>query len=246
MVLFGRGEEFADRIRMWAWSLVPIAIAVWSIGGMWIVYFMAVANGSVNISEVFPYISTCGSYPPQSCIFGQVLNVAAILVVWVAFIRYQQVRDLGCHSHLNTASTVLGVLSALGISMVGNFQQSNQFEAHVVGAILAFFVGVAYFWLQTIMTYRVKPRYCGRWVGPLRFLLCTACTVLIIMMGVLHSQNMKGVAAICEWIAAMFLFLLFALFTVEFRHIDGHFFHVQKKVISIPNEMQVSTLTLGV
>ncbi|XP_069494362.1 modulator of macroautophagy TMEM150B [Ambystoma mexicanum] len=231
---------------MWAWSLVPISFAIWSTVGLWIVYFMSVSNGSVNISVAFPYISTCGSYPPQSCVFGQVLNVGAILAVWVTFIRFQQVRDLGCHSRLNIASAVLGVLSALGISMVGNFQQSNQLETHLVGAVLAFFVGVAYFWLQTIMTYRVTPRHGGRWLGPYRFLLCTACTVLIVMMGVLHSQNLKSAAAICEWIAAMILFLLFALFAVEFRHIEGHFFHVQKTVQSIPHQFQVSTVTLGV
>ncbi|XP_030051270.1 modulator of macroautophagy TMEM150B [Microcaecilia unicolor] len=230
---------------MWTWALLPIFLSVWATLGLWIVYAMAVANGSVNVTVVFPYISTCGSYAPQSCIFAQVLNIGAILGLWISFIRYQQIRDYGCHCRLNTVSLILGMLTILGTSMVGNFQQTNQLETHLVGAFLAFFVGVAYFWLQTALTYQVKPRHGGNWIGPLRFCLCLFCTALIVMMAVFHVHNLKTVAAICEWIAAMILFFLYGLFAVDLWHLDGHSFHVQKKRLDMFHEMTSSSATLG-
>ncbi|XP_029440619.1 modulator of macroautophagy TMEM150B isoform X2 [Rhinatrema bivittatum] len=230
---------------MWAWALLPILLTAWATTGLWIVYAMAVSNGSVNVTVTFPYISTCGSYPPQSCIFGQVLNIGAFLGVWISLIRFQQIRDYGCHSRLNTASLILGLLTTLGTSMVGNFQQTNQLETHLLGAFLAFFVGAAYFWLQTALTYQVEPRHGGRWAGPLRFGLCLFCTALIVLMVVFHTQNLKSVAAICEWTAAMILFFLFGLFAVDFWHLDGHFFHVQRKPPGAFHEMQSSSASLG-
>ncbi|XP_053308548.1 modulator of macroautophagy TMEM150B [Spea bombifrons] len=229
---------------MWAWALLPICLSIWAIVGTWVVYVIAVNNGSVNITEQFPYISTCGSYPPQSCIFAQVLNVGAMLAVWISAMRFQQIRDRGFHSHLNSVSLAMGLLTALGTSIVANFQQSNQLETHLVGAFLAFFVGTIYFWTQTVLTFQMKPRGSGRIVGILRFCFSILCTALIAMMIAFFAKSMPSEAAICEWIAAMILFLLYGLFSFEFYSFDGHFVHVMKRRITIPNEMQVSTVTL--
>ncbi|KAM8927210.1 modulator of macroautophagy TMEM150B [Pelodytes ibericus] len=229
---------------MWAWTLLPIILTIWASVGIWIVYIMAVVNGSVNITEQFPFISTCGTYPPQSCIFGQVLNVGAMLVVWVCAMRFQQIRDLGFHSHLNSASLAMGLMAALGTSIVGNFQQSNQLQTHLVGAFMAFVIGNIYFWMQTVLTFQMKPKCAGRIVGGLRFVFSVLCTSLIMMMVVFFVKNMKSEAAICEWIGAMILFVLFGLFSFEFYYLDGHYFHVVKRRTAIPNEMQVSTITL--
>ncbi|XP_060112202.1 modulator of macroautophagy TMEM150B isoform X3 [Heteronotia binoei] len=130
---------------MWVWALLPVLLAVGGSVGFWVVYVMAVANGSVNITESFPYISTCGSYPPQSCIFGQVLNIGALLGVVICCLKYQQLRDYGCNSHLNLAGLIAGLFCALGSSVVGNFQQYNQLETHLFGAFLAFVVACALF-----------------------------------------------------------------------------------------------------
>ncbi|XP_077313604.1 modulator of macroautophagy TMEM150B-like [Lithobates pipiens] len=228
---------------MWAWALLPISLTVWATAGIWIVYAMSVTNGSVNITEGFPYISTCGSYPPQSCIFGQVLNIGAMIVVWTVVMRFQQIRDYQCHSSVNSASLAMGLLCALGTSLVGNFQQSNQIETHLVGALLAFIVGNIYFWLQIVLTYKVKPRHGGSWIGPVRVILCAATSIFIIAMIVCAAFKLPSIAAICEWVVAMSLFVLFGLFAVEFWYIDGLFFHVKKRT-AIPNEMQISTVTL--
>lgn len=59
-------------------------------------------------------------------------------------------------------------------------QQSNQLETHLVGAFLAFAVGVGYFWVQAILTYRVTPRHGGNWIGPIRIFLCAGSTTFLV------------------------------------------------------------------
>ncbi|XP_072444787.1 modulator of macroautophagy TMEM150B isoform X2 [Chiloscyllium punctatum] len=175
---------------------------------------IAVANGSVNITVEFPYISVCGAEPPQSCIFGQVMNVGSFLVIWVCVIRYQQVIDYGYQSVLNIVSLVTGCLCAIGGSLVGNFQ-----------------VG---------LTYKITPRRGGKWMGVIRIICCLICTACLILLPVLHFWKRRSGAAICEWIAAMVLLLLFGLFAVDFRHIDGQCFQVVREKARIQN----STTTL--
>ncbi|KAM4652177.1 modulator of macroautophagy TMEM150B-B-like [Discoglossus pictus] len=204
-------------------------------------YAMAVANGTVNITDSFPYISTCGTHVPQSCIFQQVLNIGASLVLWIVVMRFQQIRDYGCHCHLNSASLAAGLFVALGTYIVGNFQQ---YEAHLVGAFLAFLIGNAYFWMQTALTYKVKPKHGGCWIGPVRFLLSLTCSAFILMMVGFFTQNMNSASAVCEWVIAMVLFLLFGLFAVDFWHIEGLFFHVQKRSKGILNGTCCSTLSM--
>ncbi|XP_038639654.1 modulator of macroautophagy TMEM150B-like [Scyliorhinus canicula] len=225
---------------MWAWSLLPILLAVTAAGGCWAVFGMAMVNESVNITVQFPYISVCGAEPPQSCIFAQVMNVGSFLVTWVCVIRYQQVIDYGHQSALNIVSLVAGCLSAVGGSMVGNFQTVNQIHVHLVGAFLAFFIGNVYFWLQAALTYKIQPRHGGNWIGPVRIICSLVCTVCLCLVVLLHSLKRRTAAAICEWVAAMILLLLFGLFAVDFQHIGGHYFHV----IQEKSRIQNSTTTL--
>ncbi|KAM6452556.1 modulator of macroautophagy TMEM150B isoform 3-T3 [Liasis olivaceus] len=233
-------------VTMWLWPLLPVFLAVWGILGFWAVFAMAVTNGSVNITEAFPYISTCGAFPPQSCVFGQILNLGAFLGVVICFLKYQQVRDYGCHSPLNLAGLILGILCALGASLVGNFQQYNQLEVHLTGAFLAFVVGILYFWVQTFLTNQVKPRHGGRWIGPLRFFLSSCGSALIISTVALFFMRLDSEAAYCEWALAMDLFLLFGLFVVDFRHMGGCSVHVHHRFADENSQhVQTSVQTLS-
>ncbi|XP_070586037.1 modulator of macroautophagy TMEM150B isoform X2 [Erythrolamprus reginae] len=190
---------------------------------------MAITNGSVNVTDTFPYISTCGAYPPQSCVFGQILNLGAFLGMVICFLRYQQIRDYGCHSRLNLLGLILGLLCAFGASLVGNFQQYNQLEVHVIGAFLAFVIGNLYFWVQSFLTNRVRPRHGGNWIGPLRFVLTICGSILFISTVALFYLHLHSEAAYCEWAMAMVLFLLFGLFAVDFKHIGGCSIHVKPR-----------------
>ncbi|XP_062841117.1 modulator of macroautophagy TMEM150B [Trichomycterus rosablanca] len=213
---------------MWAFALLPVVLAVFGTLGIWAVYGIAVANKTVNLTVEFPYISTCGSYPPQSCIFSQICNICCVLAMWVVTMRYQQVKDLGCSSRVNSISLLLGFVSSTGISMLGNFQQSVIMGVHLFGAFLAFFLGAAYFWLQVWLTYHAEPSQDRKWMGPLRIIFCSLCTSLVIAMAVLHNTGYRSAAAMCEWALVMIFFMLFGLFAAEFRHIDFQKLYVQK------------------
>lgn len=46
-------------------------------------------------------------------------------------------------------------------------------------------------------------------------------------VSVLHNTGYRSAAAICEWALVMCFFMLFAIFSAEFRYIDFHELHVQ-------------------
>ena len=72
------------------------------------------------------------------------------------YVRYSLVEDYYSLGHLrrrwerwlNVAGAGCGLSGALGISFVGNFQVTHALEMHLVGAMLAFFLGVFYCWIQ--------------------------------------------------------------------------------------------------
>lgn len=209
---------------MWGYlSFLPIFLALWAIAGVWIVFSISVVNNTVNLTQGFPYISICGSYPPQSCIFSQVLNMGAAMATWICIVRYHQLRDWGVETRLNKLTLLSGLLCALGTSVVANFQEKNQKPTHLVGAFLAFVVGTLYFWLQLLLSWRMKslPQPGEPWIRPLRLSLCSLCSLLIVAMIVLHHWPLRSASAACEWALAMLLFTLFGLFAVDFSDLDG-------------------------
>ncbi|XP_026019505.1 modulator of macroautophagy TMEM150B isoform X1 [Astatotilapia calliptera] len=217
---------------MQLWALLPVCLAFFGTAGIWTVFAVAVTNGSVNLTEGIPYISQCGTSNPQSCLFSQVCNICCFLALWVVAIRFQQVRDYGDHGKGNIASIVLGFTSSISISVTGNFQQSVLMIIHTVGAVLAFFLGLAYFWVQLYLTYRAQPSQDRWWVGPVRATFCIICTVTVIVMSIFHITGFSSGAAACEWILVMSFFCLFGLFAAEFRHIDCHSLTVQKQMFT--------------
>ena len=38
-----------------------------------------IAVGGKHVEPGFPYISDTGTYPPESCVFGQLMNLGALL-----------------------------------------------------------------------------------------------------------------------------------------------------------------------
>uniref|UniRef100_A0A8C2ZDR5 Transmembrane protein 150B n=1 Tax=Cyclopterus lumpus TaxID=8103 RepID=A0A8C2ZDR5_CYCLU len=245
---------------MWMWALLPVCLAVFGTVGIWTVLAVAVSNGSVNLTEGVPYISKCGTYPPQSCLFSQICSISSVLALWIVAIRFQQIRDCGNHGKANAASVVLGFISSIGISIIGNFQQSILKNIHHLGVFLAFFLGLAYFWVQLFLTYRAPPSPDRCWVGPARATCCILCTILVIAsilpndrklqterrkrkgrthththtrtLVVLHNTGSPSWAAVCEWALVMLVFCLFGLFAAEFRHIDCHQLTVQRAALA--------------
>ncbi|XP_045843096.1 modulator of macroautophagy TMEM150B isoform X2 [Meles meles] len=196
---------------MWGYlSVLPAFLAFSAITGVWSVFALAVTNRSVNLTEGFPYISLCGSYPPQSCIFSQLLNMGAAMAAWICIIRYHQLRDWGVGKWFNRLILGTGLLCALGTSVVGNFQ------------------------LILVWCMRRLPQPGAPWIGPLRLGLCSLCTILLVTMMILHFWPLRSASAACEWAIAMLLFALFGLFAVDFSCLDGCSLQLQPGHLSSP------------
>uniref|UniRef100_A0A3Q0SA26 CWH43-like N-terminal domain-containing protein n=1 Tax=Amphilophus citrinellus TaxID=61819 RepID=A0A3Q0SA26_AMPCI len=122
---------------MQLWAVLPVCLAVFGTAGIWTVLSKMVLMILICHSAT----SQCGTYNLQSCLFSQICNICCFLALWVVVICFQLVRDYGDHRKASISSIVLG-FSPAWESVIGNF------SIHVVVAILAFFLGLAYFWAR--------------------------------------------------------------------------------------------------
>lgn len=72
-----------------------------------------------------------------------------------------------------------------------SIQQSVVNGVHLLGALMAFFLGLAYFWVQAWLAYYSPPSRDRRWVVPVRVILCSQCTCLVICSILQLSWTMK-------------------------------------------------------
>ncbi|XP_064602061.1 DNA damage-regulated autophagy modulator protein 1-like isoform X1 [Liolophura sinensis] len=228
--------------KLW---LFPVAVFVFIPLTFIISYIIAVCAG--HVAPGFPYISDTGTEPPESCIFGQMLNIGAVLAGITLYIRYRDVeenlkiRDITQRScvHLsclNNIGFVLGICSALGASIVANFQETKVLVVHLIGAFMTFGLGSIYCWCQTYITYKL----CGASlkIANLRLGICVTNTVFFIILVVStpvamgkfsgfdpkYWQQDEGgfaehiVSTVSEWAMALAMMVYFLTFVKEFRN----------------------------
>ncbi|KAK4883292.1 hypothetical protein RN001_006611 [Aquatica leii] len=171
----------------------PSLTCGWFILTFIVTYAIAVAKG--HVYPIFPYISETGTMPPESCIFSQMLNVGAVLMFLNNYIRYRQI-DFGIKSKYvnlskkwNTVAVWIGTIVSVGISVVGNFQQTNMFVMHMIGATMSFGLAAIYFIIQTRISFAFQPMYhkfpryrIGRWVVYFRLILTVLYVTLFVMI----------------------------------------------------------------
>ncbi|XP_029429587.1 modulator of macroautophagy TMEM150B-like [Rhinatrema bivittatum] len=207
------------QVIMWSWALLPITLLLGAVGGILTACEMAAVYDWLKLSDV-PYISACGINPPQKCIYIQTFNTGAWLALCICLLRYQQLRDLGHQSRLNQASFGLGLFCSSGASLMANFQECSQELMHQIWAYLVLLSGTAYFWMQVVFTYRIKPHPGGPWIGPARVGLCTLSTLALGFLAWFHDSNLQRLSGISEWVCSFSLFSLFGLFAVDFCHLE--------------------------
>lgn len=141
---------------------------------------------------------------------------------------------------LNQTALWLGIGSALGCSIVANFQETNVRIMHYVGALNCFGLGTAYFWIQANLTYYISPYQGSVRLAHIRLglaVLCTICFVVVAVTGVISHILFNGkdprkwypsdggwkyhvASSIAEWIqSAIFCFYILS-FTDEFKIIS--------------------------
>ncbi|KAF5302714.1 hypothetical protein FQR65_LT08456 [Abscondita terminalis] len=112
-----------------------------------------------------PFISDTGTTPPESCIFGQILNVGALLFAITMYVRYRQVKlfqlddEVKLNPNWNVFSLVFGSLTSIGITIVGNFQETAILSIHMIGASMTFGCGTTYICIQTVIFYHFRDIY---------------------------------------------------------------------------------------
>ncbi|XP_062576376.1 DNA damage-regulated autophagy modulator protein 2-like isoform X3 [Saccostrea cucullata] len=173
--------------------LLPLITALWIIMAFFISYGISIKSGSVKPND-FPYISYTAIEAPERCVFGQLINIGAVLLgmnVWVRYLFVKEiflkrkVQDAARWQKVNIAGIILGFLSALGISMVANFQTVVQRGPHYVGAGLAFGLGLAYCWLQTRLSWKLRSeKYGNRTVAMYQLVNSIALSVFLLLFSI--------------------------------------------------------------
>ncbi|KAK9873477.1 hypothetical protein WA026_022710 [Henosepilachna vigintioctopunctata] len=225
---------------------LPILISVWFPITFLITYTIAVCDN--HVSPLFPFISDTGTFSPESCIFGQMLNLGAMMMAACCYLRYLQIQDLyennsfpdSLRKH-NKLSFILGLSSSIGISIVGNFQEKNALAVHFIGAFLAFGVGWVYFTIQTHMAFKIYPHLGTKGMNWFRLILSVGVIIFFILIFVFGTvAYLNGAPAeilqkldpgdpgwlwhfmctLSEWILTLCEILFLASFTHDFKRIS--------------------------
>lgn len=166
----------------------------------------------------------------------------------VIYIRYRHIIQLYSRhpdlkrftERMNNKALWIGLGSCLGISIVGNFQETNVRIAHYVGAISCFGCGTVYFWMQAVISYYLQP-YLGTMArAHIRLGLSVLCTVLFFVIAVtglishilFNGQDPRKwypsdggweyhiASSISEWLMSTAFCFYILTFSEEFRSIS--------------------------
>ncbi|TRY83261.1 hypothetical protein DNTS_032521 [Danionella cerebrum] len=209
------------------WTLLPLMLSFFTAVGLWVVYFIAVEDEKITplTSEYKrgdikppPYISIAGNTPPASCVFSQVMSMAAFAAFILGVMRYLQLKPRVLTPWLNIISLGAMSLASFGMTLVGNFQLANDENLHNAGTFMTFGLGTLFCWIQAYMTLKVNLRNEGKPVGIARFLLSGAVTFCMLLYFTLMAFGLHTHAARGQWALVMFFLTYLGTFAVEFRH----------------------------
>ncbi|GLG96224.1 DNA damage-regulated autophagy modulator protein 2 [Gryllus bimaculatus] len=240
--------------------ILPIAVFVLFPATFLITYIVAVLLKHVEAE--FPYISDTGTYSPESCVFGQLLNFGTMLMASVVYVRFQQVQEYfktyPLHvsvRKLNKCGVWFGLISCLGLSFVANFQETNVITVHLTGAFMCFGFGTLYFWVQAICSYYMQPLANSIFVAHLRLALAMICSVFFILLSItgvishlqFHGANPRKwypvdggwelhvISTVSEWIVAIAFCIFILSFSQEFQSLS-----MEAKIVLLTERVETS------
>ncbi|KAF5302716.1 hypothetical protein FQR65_LT18871 [Abscondita terminalis] len=199
---------------------------------------------------MFPYISDTGATPPESNIFGQCLNIGAVMMLIALYIRYKQIdydirtKNITLNPIWNKIGIIFGIIACLGMSVVGNFPELTLLIVHLVGALMAFGVGILYLYVQTWISsfyLNARQRKISKALFYMRlFMVCLLMPLMIsiFVFGYLSFINFHGksyllwteedggygyrlVSVFSEWFLYILVFVYIATFSTEFGNIKS-------------------------
>ncbi|XP_038414774.1 DNA damage-regulated autophagy modulator protein 1 isoform X3 [Canis lupus familiaris] len=181
--------------------------------------------------------SDTGTTPPESGIFGFMINFSAFLGAATMYTRYKIVEKQNQTSYFSTpvfnlVSLVLGLVGCIGMGIVANFQELAVPVVHDGGALLAFVCGVGYTLLQSIISYKSCPQWNSMSTCHVRMAIsavsCAAVVPMIACASLISITKLEWnpkekdyvyhvVSAICEWTVAFGFIFYFLTFIHDFQ-----------------------------
>ncbi|XP_078695422.1 DNA damage-regulated autophagy modulator protein 1-like isoform X2 [Branchiostoma floridae x Branchiostoma belcheri] len=218
------GRDSKPRMGSHPCCVLPIVVGVGTIIMFFVCYVIAVNNN--HTVRNFPFISDTGVYPPESGIFTMALNLSAFGGLVLMYLRYCYISQCDGPAKLNKFTLGCGVLVCLGLMMVGAFQWATMLYPHMVGAVMAFALGIVYIWLDTIISYKLRPLSTGVWAFRIRLLVSTLATVsggvMFVFGGIIFSTDnylyeVRLAAVGGEWALGIGLLLYIITLCAEIR-----------------------------
>ncbi|KAM9582341.1 DNA damage-regulated autophagy modulator protein 1 isoform 1-T1 [Guaruba guarouba] len=181
-------------------AFFPALLVSWSSAAFITSYVIAVLAG--HVEPLVPYISDTGTKPPESGIFGFMINISALLGVITMCIRYLLIEKQNESSHFirsscNVFSLCIGLMGCTGMGIVATFQELSVPSVHDIGALVAFGSGVVYITLQSIISYKSCPQW-----------------------NTYLDYTYHVVSAICEWTVAFGFIFFFLTFIRDFQRVS--------------------------
>ncbi|XP_044739134.1 DNA damage-regulated autophagy modulator protein 2-like [Chrysoperla carnea] len=180
--------------------VIPLSLFILMPVTFVITYFIAVFWDHVH--PTLPYISETGAFSPESCIFAQFLNIAALLLLCWVYIRHRQISKFSelqpenrVSNTANNLATIFGIIGCIGLDVVANFQESRSVGIHMIGAMTCFAATNIYFCMQTVFSCNLRP-----YINSLRMIyiravinfLSVAFTVSTVLPGSISMQQFNG------------------------------------------------------
>ena len=208
-----------------------------------------ISVGTGNVGAFFPYISETGTIPPASCVFGILLNIAAMFGSISIYIRHgdferNNLMERNIIKIINDVSMFIGLCCCFGVLLVASFPCTQVISVHMVGASLLFVGGVIYCYLQSYLSYICIGRSTTNLETVVRFVISMVATLSLIFTVVFGSiatnQSKRStvkdklhwnsdepgyyahlVSSFSEWITAACITTFFFTFYYEFKNVKS-------------------------
>ncbi|XP_032893827.1 DNA damage-regulated autophagy modulator protein 1 [Amblyraja radiata] len=215
--------------------ILPIFLVIWSCAGFIITFIIAVERRDVD--PFIPFISDTGTTPPESCVFGLMINISSFLGAITIYIRYKILQTINkanplVKSRLNCVAFLSGLLACLGMCIVANFQETALRAVHDIGALLAFGMGTVYLIFQAVISFKMLPLCNDRWAFGFRVFIAAVSVVVFVPMIACYFVSGESklkwdpmdrgygnhvTSALCEWIVAFCFNFFFLTYIKEFQ-----------------------------
>ncbi|XP_050510015.1 DNA damage-regulated autophagy modulator protein 1-like isoform X1 [Diabrotica virgifera virgifera] len=142
--------------------IFPILFGIWIPLTVFITFTVSVLTEHVR--PLLPYISDTGTWAPESCIFGIMLTFGSIFLLIIVYVRYRYLQEVQRKNNysptlrkINKAGLYVGYVSIFGCLIVANFQVSETFIVHNLGAFSCFGCGAIYQVIQVKLSFKMYP-----------------------------------------------------------------------------------------